>query len=235
MKDTSYDLSEIKYNDKQCNIVFLEQTGFYSYIYNRERSSVEFLFTYYDGFETRLLGEENLPSEIINSFFGDNCFWFRMHNPETDGFNQIYYSWNVDTHKIEIADSDDIARDYEYSIDNNRSKDYSFSHKSNFTDDILEITDNKTGVVKRIDKSVLNTFDEGRKILAIAPEYPFNISRVFERDGDVYFITFFEVDFLGDPSYYYIVKWNFETEECDFYTSLYFETFQKWIDDMYFF
>ena len=39
---THYNLGDIKYNERQCNIVFLEENGFYSYIHNQDNLSVEF-------------------------------------------------------------------------------------------------------------------------------------------------------------------------------------------------
>ena len=74
---THYDLDNIKYNDQLCNIVLLDENGFYSYTYNQDTLSVEFLYTLYETFDTTSLGTEILPSEIINAFWGDNCFWFR--------------------------------------------------------------------------------------------------------------------------------------------------------------
>ena len=235
VRDTQYNLSEIQYNDKRCNIVLLEEDGFYAYTFDREELSVEFLFTYYESFESVLLGTETVPSNVINGFFADNCFWFRMNDPKTDEFNQIYYAWNVDTHQITIVDTDDLPQDFEYAKDNNRSKEYSFSYNSKVWNRSIDVTDNNTKITKTIDKSVLNTFEEGQKISRMRHMKLFDVAHVFERDGDVYFASFFEVGPLGDPCYYYVVKWNFETEECDFYTSFYFEEFQDHIYDMYIF
>jgi len=44
---------------------------------------------------------------------------------------------------------------------------------------------------------------------------------IFPKDGDV-----------ADHHYYYIVKWNFHTEECTYITSTYFDCFQEWVDDI---
>ena len=230
---THYDLEDIKYNEQRCVIVYLEENGFYSFVYNQDTLSVEFLYTLYETFETTSLGTEILPSQYFNSFWGDDCFWFRIGNPENDRFQHKYYSWNIHTKQVEIVDSDSISDNYEYSEDSNRSTKYSFEHTSKAHGEFLEITDNESGITKKVDSSVLNTFDEGKKIAESKPSTIFNISHAFEDDGTIYFASIFGVDPLGNPCYCYVYKWNFETEKCEFYTSIYFESYQEWVSDMY--
>jgi len=227
-----YDHSEIQYNDKQSHILYLEEDGFYSYAYNEETLEVEFLFTLYEGFEVTSLGTTVLMSEIINDFFADGRFWFRILDPRTEDDDQVYFTWNVETKQEEIVD--DVPREYEYAIDENRTKNYTVSRKRPVIySDSLEITDNKTGVTKTINGKILTQFEEGRQIKDINKTTIFNIDKVFEKDGDLYFASYFEVGFWGFPCYYYIIKWNFETEESEFYTAFFFEEYQEWIDDMY--
>ena len=230
---THYDLSDIKYKEQRCNIVFLEENGFYSYVYDQDNLNVEFLYTLYDTFETTSLGTEILPSEIINTFWGDDCFWFRMDDPDTDEFKQTYYSWCINTHQAAVVDSDSLSDNYEYSKDSNRSTRYSFTNTSRLFENYLEITDNESGITKKVDSSVLNTFAEGRKIKKSDSSTGFNISHAFEDNGTIYFVSIFGVNPLGDPCYCYVYTWNFETEECEFYTSIYFESYQEWVTDMY--
>lgn len=230
---THYDLDDIRYNEQRCNIVFLEENGFYSYVYTQDNLSVEFLYTPYETFETTTLGTQILPSKIINAFWGDNCFWFRMDNPNTDEFQQMYYSWCIDTKQVNIVDSDSISNDYEYSKDSNRSTRYSFTYTSKALGNYLKITDNESGITKKVDSSVLNTFEEGIKIKKANSSTVFNISHAFEDDGTIYFVSIFGVNPLGAPCYCYVYRWNFETEECEFYTSINFESYQEWVTDMY--
>lgn len=230
---THYDLEDIKYSDQRCNIVFLQEDGFYSYIYHEDTLHVEFLYTLYDTFETISLGTDILPSKIIHSFWGDNSFWFRMDNPDTDEHQQMYYSWCINTNQVNLVDSDSISRDYEYSIDCNRSTKYSFAYTSKLFGDYLKITDNESGITKKVNRSVLNTFEEGKKIKKSNSSTRFNISQAFEDNGTIYFVSILGVDLAGDPCYCYVYRWNFETEECEFYTSIRFESYQEWVADMY--
>lgn len=233
VNETHYNLDDITYNDQKCNIVFLEKNGFYSYTYSQDSLSVEFLYTLYGSFETTSLGVEILPSKIINAFFGNNRFWFRMDDPDTDEFQQMYYSWCVSTKQVDILDSDSISQNYEYSTDSNRSTKYSFSYTSKLFGDYLEITDVESGITKKIDSSVLNTFEEGKKIKKAKSGTIFNIQHAFEDNGTIYLASFFGVYPLAEPCYCYVFTWNFETEECEFYTSTCFETYPEWVTDMY--
>ena len=229
VNETHYNLDDITYNDQKCNIVFLDENGFYSYTYNQDSLSVEFLYTLYESFETTSLGVEILPSKIINAFFGNNRFWFRMDDPDTDEFQQMYYSWCVSTKQVDIIDSDSISQDYEYSKDSNRSTKYSFSYTSKLFEDYLEITDIESGITKKIDSSVLNTFEEGKKIKKAKSGTRFNIQQAFEDNGTIYLASFFGVYPWAEPCYCYVFTWNFETEECEFYTSICFETYPEYV------
>ena len=231
--DARYDLAEITYDGKRCNIVRLEENGFYAYTYNERDRTVLFLYTDYETFESEILGTAVLPSEIITAFWGDDCFWFRMDDPESEEFNQIYFAWNIVTEQSSIIDSDSIPDSYENAVDGNRSTAYTFQLQSGILNDRLCVTDNQTGVMKEFNGSVLGTFEEGVQIRSMASIPTFRIGHVFERNGDVYFTVFYEAGPLGDPCCYYVIKWNFETEVCEYYTSFYFEEYQDWVVDMY--
>lgn len=229
VKGKHYERSEIKYNGKDTNILFLDENGFYSYAYNNTNLRVEFLYTTYDDFKVTELGEATLPNNIINSFYGDNCFWFRMIAPSDDKSKQVYYCWNtLDKTEKMVENVDD---DYEYSPDNNRSKDYSFSYKSLFFIEELTIVNNETDVKKTINKSILKTFEEGREIRKFKSSTVFTARKAYVIDDDIYFVSSFGVDTFADNMYLYLVKWNFNTEECTFITSTCFDYYQEWVDD----
>lgn len=230
IKGEHYERSEIKYNGKETNIVFLDEDGFYSYTFNEPNLRVEFLYTTYKDFETIELGKTTLPREIVNSFYGDNCFWFRINDPSTDEFNQVYYCWNIVNKTGKIID--DVNDNYEYSLDNNRTKDYTLTYQSKMINSTLEIVDNNTGTKKIIDKSTLKTFEEGSKIIKSNSSTYFSPEQTYVIGDDVYFVSGFGVGILSESHYYYIVKWNFTTEKCTFITSVCFDYYQEWVDDM---
>ena len=232
---THYDLDDIQYNGQQCNIVFLEEDGFYSYTEDAQNPrSVEFLFTSYENFETTSLGTELLPSKIIHAFWGDDCFWFRMDDPDVDEFQQMYYLWNIQTKLWETVASDSISKDYESSKDSNRSARYSFAYTSKaFFGSHFDITDNESGVTKKIDRSILKTFAEGKKIQKGNFFTGFNIAHAFEVDGTIYLASFFVDHLLSGPCYCYVYQWDFETEACALYSSVCFDSYQEWVTDMY--
>lgn len=231
IKGEHYDRSEIKYNGKETNILFLEEDGFYSYTYSAEDLLVEFLYTTYDSFETTELYETELPSKMLDGcHYVDNCFWLRLDDPSTDKFKQIYYCWNVVDKTEKIVDEFPFS---ELSVDNNRSSGYTVDYKSRPDEtSTLVIVQNDTGVKKEIDKSILSTFEEGRQIEELKSSTYFRGEQVYIIDDDIYFVLGFGVGFLADIQYYYILKWNFNTEECTFITSTRFDEFQEWVDDM---
>ena len=231
VSDNHYVRSDIKYNNKVSNIVFLEQEGYYSYTYDEDSFSVELLFTTYENFETQLLGTVNVPRQIINAFWFDNSFCFRMDDPEVDEFKQIYYCWNIINQETYFLDTND---EIEYSKDNNRNCDYLLKHNSKVFNDILEITNKKTNIKKVIDMSILDSFDEGKKIKNAHRKFSstFDPLQVHIIESDFYFVSGIGADFLGDSHYHYIIKWNFETEECSYISTIYFDYFQEWVDDL---
>ena len=230
IKGEHYDRSEIKYNGKETNIVFLEEDGFYSYTYSAEDLLVELLYTTYDSFETTELYETELPSKMLDGcHYVDNCFWLRLDDPSTDKFKQIYYCWNV------VDKTEKIVDEFPYSVlsvDNNRTKDYTFIYHSGAFNNTLDIIDNDTGVNKIITKSILRTFEEGKQISRLNSSVVFAPKQVYVIGDDIYFTASVGIGFLADIQYYYILKWNFNTEECTFITSTRFDKFQEWVDDM---
>lgn len=230
VSDKHYIRSDIKYNDKVQNIVFLEQEGYYSYTYDEDIFYVELLFTTYENFETKLLGTLNIPETIINAFWFNNSFCFRMDDPEVKEFKQIYYCWNIMDKESYYLDT---INEIEYSIDNNRNGDYSLKRNSKVFNDTLEITNKKTSIKKVIDISILDSFDEGKKIKSAHRKfsYTFNPLQVYIIENDFYFVSAIGADFLGDSHYHYIIKWNFETEECSYISTIYFDHYQEWVDD----
>ena len=231
VSDKHYIRSDIIYNNKVSNIIFLEQEGYYSYTYDEDNLYVELLFTTYETFETKLLGTINVPKRIINAFWFDNAYCFRMDNPEVEEFQQIYYCWNImdkETYYLDIND------EIEYSEDNNRSSDYLLNFNSKIFNDTLEITSKKTNIKKVIDISVLDSFEEGKKIKNAHKKFSstFDPLQVHIIENDFYFVSGIGAGFLGDSHYHYIFKWNFETEECSYISTIYFDHFQEWVDDL---
>ena len=232
INDTHYKLDEIKHDGKICNAVLLEADGFYAYTFDKVTREVEFLFVKYEGFTANSLGTEILPSNIINAFFGDGCFWFRMDDPDMEKFGQMYFSWNIDTKESSRVNSEAIDKDYEYSKNNTRAGRYSYSYNSKIIGSFLEVTDNVTNVTKKATYKTLRSFDEGNKI-ADSADVSFNVSHVFEKDGKIFIASGNSIDFVGLSPYYYVYTWDFETEECEFYTYILFDGEQGSVIDMY--
>lgn len=236
--------SDIKYMEKEMDILFLEESGFYSYVFDPETAIATYLFTIYDGFETTKLGDATVPSDkVINAFFGDGCFWFRIDDPTTDEFEQCFFCWNTSDKTACIVD--DVTDDYEYSKDNNRTKEYTFETDNYYDDnnndifnidpddfnEYMTVTKKSTGEEKVFSKEVLGTFREGLEIRAMSSSTYFAPRDAYIVGEDIYIPLSFGVGMFADIEYYYIVKWNFEIEECTFFTWTRFEPYQYRIDD----
>ena len=232
IKDEHYIREDIKYNGKLSNIVFLEQEGFYSYTYDEESLFVEFLFTTYENFEVEELGTMILPSSSSAMKWGNYCYWIRVDDPEKDGFNPIYYCWDVKSKTMHIEKEYFIeGKDYKYDSDNFRNDDFVLESKSNMFGSILDITDKKTNINKIIKKSILNKFEEGKIIKSHKSQTSFSPDQVYIDDRDFYITLSFGAGFLSEHHYIYVIKWNFDTEEVSYYTSTYFDYYQEWVDD----
>ncbi len=226
-----YELSSIKYNDRKLNIVFLEEEGFYSYTVDETGKSCEFLYTLYNNFETILLGYVELPSKVIDGNWKDSCFYLRIDDPIKDDFGQVYCCFN--TINKEISYVDEVLENQNYSMDKNRSDRYTFSYKNYaLFNQRFYVIDNQTGNKKRISKSILRKFDEGKRINKYISFTTFGVIQAYVIENDIYLLFSFGSDPLADNLYYYIVKWNFDTEECEFVTTIYFDYYQEYADDM---
>ena len=59
----------------------------------------------------------------------------------------------------------------------------------------------------------------------------FIIGAVYTSGRDIYFVNMLLLEFLGNKMYYYVIKWNFDTEQCSYFTSVYFEYYQEYVTD----
>ena len=231
VSDKHYNRSEIKYNNKLTNVVFLEQKGFYSYTVDDTGLNCEFIYTTYDNFETLFLGNVLMPSKVIDGFWKDSCYYLEIDDPTTEEFKRIYCCFDTSNKMISYVDN--VSKDDNYEIDKSRNNRYTFSYNTkSYFNYYLDITDNQSGETKRITKSFLKNFEEGRMITKYKSDTIFNPEKAYVVEDDIYLLFNFGAGLLADNQYYYIVKWNFNTEECSFVTSIYFDYFQEWLDDV---
>lgn len=227
--ETIIDVKDITYNGQQCETIILEEEGFYAYACNEEQTELNLLYISYEDMQIELLDEFAIPSRVINAFFSNNSFYFRI----AERYNQKYIIYNMITKEITDVDTDDVDVD-EWAIDNNRSTKYKLTYKdSAFGSDSVVVTNKASGVKKKITKSLLNTFEEGKLIEKKRKIDPFDISSVFVENDDFYIIGYFGLYGLGMDYFYYIWKWNFETEKAEYYTSIYITTYSGDVKDLY--
>ena len=231
IRDEHYKREDIKYNGKLSNIVFLEQEGYYSYTYDEENLLVEFLYTDYVKFKVEKIGALTLPSKLLDASWKDNCYWIRINDPTTEKYNPVYYCWDIKSKTITVKEEFYMEESYKYDADNFRNNNFLLESKTGVFNDYLEITDTDSKIKKTINKSILDSFEEGKKIKSLKSGTIFRPDKTYIDGRDFYITLSFGAGFLAEHYYCYVIKWNFDTEEVSFYTAVYFDYYQEWHDD----
>lgn len=221
---------DIKFNGLYSPIVSLDSDGFYSYVIDDTTLRMTFLYTTYADFKAEVLGEVTLPSKLsFSCFFYDESFRYRLSVPVDDHYESICYCWSIkDREAVETEYFDPYSPE---DCTNYRDSDYTITSESLPFRTKLKITEKSTGITKTVDKTILNTFTEGKQIKRSHSSTSFVPERAYVVGDDVYFTAFFGVDGWADDLYIYVLKWNFRTEECSFVGYVHFDSYQKRVDD----
>ncbi|MBO4283182.1 MAG: hypothetical protein J5958_01030 [Clostridia bacterium] len=209
------------------NPLYLDQNGFYTYSTRYETEPlISFYYAKYDDLEPELLGSSVLPSTYtpIKVAYYDGNFYYRAETPGEDGgYEYRTYRWNVNDQVAVETDEDDpsaIAEqesDYEFDFDGYIGFSTFRWYKR------VKITEKSTGITKTVGKKILKSCPEGKQIYRMGPFASKFIAaaRVVSGD-DIYFLFrfFIGLNLNEEECYYYIVKWNFHTEECTFITTV---------------
>ena len=216
--------------------LYLDETGFFSASYVLSPvPTISFYHTEFEDMERELLGSAPLPSPYSPSFlwYSDGNFYYRADTPrgEEGGYEYRTYRWNVNDQVAVETDEDypsaiaDRESDYEFDFDG-------FIGFSTFRwYKRVKVTEKSTGITKTVDKKTLKTFPEGKTIYRLeSSERNFIAAARIISGDDIYFIFRFAVGIpVGqDVVYFYIVKWNFQTEECSFVATV--DAFESGVD-----
>ena len=214
--------------------LYLDQNGFYSY---STRSSafpaISFYYTKYDDMEPELLGTSMFPSSSTpsNVAYYDGNFYYRVSVNGENDFEYRFYRWNPTDN--ETVETDDYRS---FTDQNETDYDFDFVGYLGFSTyrwfKRVKITEKSTGITKTVGKKILKTFPEGKEIYRAGPSAGKFIATARLVSGDdIYFLFRFSVGLPdnGVDCYYYIVKWNFHTEECTFITTV--EGFDSGVDE----
>lgn len=227
--------SELLYNGSRCKFLTSTDTCAYGYCESEDGAITYIVSLDYESLKISLYDTVILPADLICASFYDNSFYFRTNDPSTEEFEQMYTVYNMSTKEISTCNTDNKeliehekifkCGDYEFSC-----PDFPLSG-----DLKMKIKNTKTNTVKKFSTSVLKKCDEG-KIICKLPKNNVNLggtpSDVYVIDNDIYILCYQSVDFLGYPSYYFIVKYNFNTESIEYCSTIYFEDYPE---DTYFF
>ena len=233
--DTVIGLDDIDYNGEPLRIIFTEEHGAYGYSVDPESSSViNVVYLDYDSLAVELVAELQLPSSVIASEVWDGKLYFRTLNPDSEEDNQLYFIYDIATGDTQTVDTDDVEYELEYSADHSRSSEYTIMRKLKRFSNVLEITDKATRKRKEIGNKLLENCKEGRSLIKLGrTNLGTGCSEAYEKDGSIYIPFLYCLDPLGNPCYYYIMKYDFESHAMEYYTSVYFEEYPEDIVDIY--
>ena len=215
------------------------------YAYSSEEThegvKVNLLFVEFKTLQARYISTFVLQSGVIAAEHYNNCIYFRVSNPKGKG--QLYFTYNLKTAETGMIPTDDLDADLgfdiEYSADHNRSSIYRIQSDNRdvstfFTRNKVKITDKRTGESKSLSRSILKTFKEGKEILKIGKVDVGGFTETYEKDGIIYAVGYCCTDgSLGDPSHLFIIKYDFEKETAEYYTSVLFEKYPEHVVDLY--
>lgn len=221
--------SELTYNGFECEFLYSTDFCAYGYCKNDIETTVYIVSIDYDSLDISLCDTVELPSDLIHGSFYDNSFYFRTNDPTTDEFQQMYTIYDMSNKEISTCDTDDF-------IDVVERRDIHGDYEFEYPDLPLignlkvRITNTKTNETKRFSSKKLKGCEEGKKILKL-PHKQTNLgvipSDVYVDGDDIYFLCLQSIGFLGNPSYYFIVKYNFNTESIEYCSTIYFKTYPE--------
>ena len=231
-------IADLKYENEPCHIIYTVENGAYAYACESASDlSVNIVFIEYDTFEIKLLSTVEVPSQIIIAEHYNNQLYFRMDDPKTEEFNQVYFVYDINTAQTHTIDTDDITVDFEKSADHNRSDVFTINRHMGFMQNELRVTNKETGKSRNISNSLLNTCNEGKTIIKLGRrDLGLGPVGACEKNGDIYVAYFYITDgSWGDPSHCYIMKYDFDEHNLEYYTSIFFEVYPEHVCDLYIF
>ncbi len=230
-------IADLKYENEPCHIIYTLENGAYAYACESASDlSVNIVFIEYDTFEIKLLSTVEIPSKIAIVEHYNNQLYFRMDDPKTEEFNQVYFVYDINTAQTHTIDTDDITVDFEKSADHNRSDVFTINKHGLFRNK-LKVTNKETGKSRNISNSLLKTCNEGKTIINLGRgDLGAGTVCACEKNGDIYVVFFYMTDgFLGSPCHCYIMKYDFDEHNLEYYTSIFFEKDPGTVYDVYVF
>lgn len=221
--------SELIYNENRCKFLTSTDDCAYGYCESEDGAIAYIVSLDYESLEISLYDTVILPSDLIHASFYDNSFYFRTDDPSTEEFQQIYTIYDMANKEISTCNTDDFIDVVER---RDLHRDYEFEYPDL---DILgnlkvKIINIKTGETKKFSSNNLKECEEGKLIYKL-PHRQTNLgtipSDIFVDGNDIYFLCLQSIGFLGYPSYYFIVKYNFNTENVEYCSTIYFEDYPE--------
>ena len=225
--NTTIRIEDITYNGEPCQIIATDAQGAYGYCYDPlSPLSVNVIYIEYETLLLTLLASVTVPDEIIIAEYHDRMIYFRTDDPESEEFKQLYVILDLNTKQTHIQSTHEveIEENKEYS-----GREHFYINRDDGTIECqLYVTKKATEETKLIDHAFLSTCEEVKTIMALGKfRSGVGHSASYQKDGYIYLLYLYEVGFLGYPSYYYILKYDFDSHSVEYHTSIFFEEYPE--------
>ena len=219
-------LDDITYEGEKCHLIRPDAYGMYAYSAEDNLDlTINIIYIEYHTWEITLVKSLSLPERLYDISLIKGIFYIRMDDPETDEQKQIYFLYDMNNDQTSTVDTKDYYA-YVKMADGYADHFYNFERytlsaittgATSFSPNKYYIKDNQTGMIKELDKSLLDTCEEGKIIRSSDPFLYMNCA--YEKDGYVY-LLFGHTQGLFENENYFIMKYDFETHTLEYYATI---------------
>ena len=219
LPDRTIDLSSIKFNGKECDLISCGAESCYAYtqeMTDLKHKSVNLMeISYADNVVKYIDTLTDMPRVNV---FGGSHIQDKIYFGPCNGY---YYVYDLDERacttmsKSEVVALKESQTQYEFKV---------LEGFPNFNHYGIKITDKSTRESKTIKMSDLNTFSEGQCILSLDSYLTNSFFRsIVEKDGDIYILGMITLDTFGSTQHQNVVlKYDFENETLSYYSSMFY-------------
>ena len=213
----------------------LSDEGAYACPDSSSSSEIDLFLISYDDFSVEKINTVTLPGSFIHGGHIGNELYFMSYVKSADRNGKAYYTFfdvtGNETKQVDEFEWDELS--YNEKAHSFQSENYSVESNNNriiaplIYGNGMIIEDLETKEKKTVDNRILKTCEEGKQLLSFPGGYLGGFYNALEKDGHIYLLNSFTDDGFGDPIYYLVFEYDFETETVKYVSSIYLEEFKK--------
>ena len=223
------------YDGNKLRIIMLSDEGAYACPDSSSSSEIDLFLISYDDFSVEKINTVTLPGSFTYGGHIGNELYFRSYVKSADRNGKAYYTFfdvtGNETKQVDEFEWEELS--YSEKADSFQSENYSVESNNNriiaplIYGNGLIIEDLETKEKKTVDNRILKTCEEGKQLLSFPGGDLGGFYNALEKDGHIYLLNSFTDDAFGDPIYYLVFEYDFETETVKYVSSIYLEEFKK--------